>query len=335
MEPVTVIEVERGEAGERAFFEVPARLYGAEPFYRPEDEAQVRWSFDPRRNPAFDGGQARRWVALRGGEPVGRMAAFWRADRERGGLGFANLPPAGDVAEALFGAAERWLAERGARGWEGPTHFGERDRYCGLLVEGSLPTLPLENQHGPWEEAHWSGRAERRFELITFRLDFADVDRARLGAVMRRAGPALEVWTGPVEAVAGAMLAIYRAAFDPGRRLRAVSAEDPLEHVLASFAGSRVALASVSGEPAGFLSWLEDPELGPKCWGFAADPRRRVLGVAPAVTLGAIGAQEAAGWGSCAVSGIASYSVPVVSYMERTVGARRERIHASYARDLG
>jgi len=85
----------------------------------PGDE---RRRFDPRHNPALEGTTFARWVAWRGGDAVGRIAAFAPdAPADVGYFGFFESVDAPDVATALLRAAERWLAERGARACTGPS----------------------------------------------------------------------------------------------------------------------------------------------------------------------------------------------------------------------
>jgi len=114
----------------------------------PGDE---RRRFDPRHNPALEGTTFARWVAWRGGDAVGRIAAFAPdAPADVGYFGFFESVDAPDVATALLRAAERWLAERGRARVYGPIAINPRDE-IGLLVEGFERPATLLT---PWNPPH-------------------------------------------------------------------------------------------------------------------------------------------------------------------------------------
>lgn len=111
-------------------------------------------ALDRRRNPFFEHGEAEYFIAERGGEVVGRIAAIAnRLHNETHGdkVGFFGFFEAEDdqqVADRLFEAAAAWLRERGFDSMRGPTSFSVNDE-AGLLVQGfdAPPTVMMP--HNP------------------------------------------------------------------------------------------------------------------------------------------------------------------------------------------
>jgi GNAT superfamily N-acetyltransferase len=114
----------------------------------------VAAALDRGKNPFFDHGEAEYFLAERGGEVVGRIAAIAnRLHNETHGdqVGFFGFFEAVDdqqVADRLLEAAAGWLRERGFDTMRGPTSFSVNDE-AGLLVDGfdAPPTVMMP--HNP------------------------------------------------------------------------------------------------------------------------------------------------------------------------------------------
>jgi hypothetical protein len=94
-----------------------------------------------RPHPFYETAQSRSFLALRGGEPCGRVTAIVNEAHERlhgdhcGFFGFFECLDDREAASALFAAAKAWLREQGCRVMRGP--FSPSVNYeSGLLVEG-------------------------------------------------------------------------------------------------------------------------------------------------------------------------------------------------------
>jgi GNAT superfamily N-acetyltransferase len=106
------------------------------------------------KNPFFEHAEAEYFLAERGGEVVGRIAAIAnRLHNETHGdrIGFFGFFESVDdqaVADGLFSAAADWLRARGFDTMRGPASFSVNDE-CGLLVHGfdTPPTLMMP--HNP------------------------------------------------------------------------------------------------------------------------------------------------------------------------------------------
>ena len=129
------------------------RLYRNEPNWIPPLVAERRAFLDRSKNPFFSHAEAQFFLALRDGEPVGRISAH--LDRhfnefqgnDWGMFGFFESEDDPAVAGALLDAAQAWLRDRGRDRMVGPMDFTTNDE-CGLLIEGhERKPLILEGWH--------------------------------------------------------------------------------------------------------------------------------------------------------------------------------------------
>ncbi len=132
----------RGELA--AFVDLPWEVYGGEPQWIPPLKASVRQLLDSGHHPFYGGGQAAErelFMAWEGDRPVGRVAAIVNHvhnrvhDENVGHFGFFESFDRAEVAAALLGAAESWLAGRGLDAVIGPAN-PSTNYECGLLVDG-------------------------------------------------------------------------------------------------------------------------------------------------------------------------------------------------------
>lgn len=114
----------------------------------------MRTLLDRRANPFFQHADAEYFLAERGGQLVGRIAAIHNrlhndthGDRV-GFFGFFECNDDQETADALFAAAGDWLRTRGLETLRGPASFSVNDE-CGLLVEGFETPPTLMMPHNP------------------------------------------------------------------------------------------------------------------------------------------------------------------------------------------
>lgn len=141
-------------ADRKAFLELPYRAYGHLPEWRAPLRFERAAQIDPARNPARARMTCEMMLAWRGGEVVGRIAAFINpAHVERyndgaGHFGFLDtVRPDDDVIAALMASAEGWLRQRGMRKIAGPFNFSVNEE-CGLLIDGFDTPPILMMPHG-------------------------------------------------------------------------------------------------------------------------------------------------------------------------------------------
>lgn len=142
----------------KRFVQVPWLLYNAadHPQWVPPLRASVHDALDDRGNPFYDDAARALFIAVQDGRDVGRIAAIENRAHNRfhddraGFWGFFESVHDQAVADALFNAAEGWLATRGLATMRGP--FNPSTNYeCGLLVDGfdNRPTF-MTAWNPPW-----------------------------------------------------------------------------------------------------------------------------------------------------------------------------------------
>lgn len=123
------------------FLDFPYAHYAGHPFWVAPLRMDQAKALDPKKNPFFEHGAAALFLAERGGEVVGRIAAIENGEHLKkyadgnGFFGFFETVEDYAVAEALLDAAAAWLRGRGLTGMRGPTNPSMNDT-SGLLVEG-------------------------------------------------------------------------------------------------------------------------------------------------------------------------------------------------------
>lgn len=138
MDRIQVIPV-RGKKELSAFLRLPWKIYRDDPAWVPPLLLERKHLLS-RRHPYFKHAEAQFFLALRQGEPVGRISA--QIDR----LALARYGPVGhwglleavedeEVFAALFQAVEKWLKDRGMKRLLGPFNLSINQE-CGLLIKG-------------------------------------------------------------------------------------------------------------------------------------------------------------------------------------------------------
>jgi hypothetical protein len=138
--PVQIVPVESGK-GRLAdeFIELPHRIYRGCDRWVPQFRRDVR-AILSRRNPFFRESSAAFFLARRGSETVGSIAAFddapfnaWHKTKT-GHFHFFDVYEDPEASHALFDAAMGWMRSRGLTTAQGPIGFGIMG--MGILVEG-------------------------------------------------------------------------------------------------------------------------------------------------------------------------------------------------------
>ncbi len=166
----------------------------------------VRALLSRRKNPFFEHAETEYFIAERGTEVVGRIAAISnRLHNETHGdrvgfFGFFETVNDQAVADALLAAAADWCRERGHDLLRGPASFSVNDE-CGLLVDGFEHPPTIMMPHNPrhyvdlLERAGfvkardllvYQGGSEERFHPVPERLARGtDLIRRRQGITLR------------------------------------------------------------------------------------------------------------------------------------------------------
>ncbi|MEE1120282.1 MAG: N-acetyltransferase [Prevotella sp.] len=125
----------------KLFAEYGNRLYAQCPYAVPELAFDILDTFDAKKNAAYEFCEAQLFLAVRGSEIVGRVAAIinhranetWDVKNVR--FGYLDFINDASVADALLHAVEEWGRERGMTSCQGPMGFTDFDKE-GMLIEG-------------------------------------------------------------------------------------------------------------------------------------------------------------------------------------------------------
>lgn len=125
----------------KLFAEYGNRLYARCPYAVPELAFDILDTFDAKKNAAYEFCEAQLFLAVRGSEIVGRVAAIinhranetWDVKNVR--FGYLDFIDDASVADALLHAVEEWGRERGMTSCQGPMGFTDFDKE-GMLIEG-------------------------------------------------------------------------------------------------------------------------------------------------------------------------------------------------------
>ncbi len=173
----------RGFSDLRAFIDLPYRLHAGTPWVPPLKLERYMF-MSKKMNPYFSHGEAEYFLARKEGRVVGRITAqidhaFNEFHQNRwGNFGFLEFEDDQEILDALLGAAEGWLRERGRDRMVGPMDFQLNDE-SGVLTEG-FDLQPLIRQ--PWHPAYYQQRCEaaglsKAHDLYSYWLDVSDRDQ--------------------------------------------------------------------------------------------------------------------------------------------------------------
>ncbi|MEM6972896.1 MAG: dATP pyrophosphohydrolase [Pseudomonadota bacterium] len=164
-----------------AFIRLPGRISAGDPHWVEPLHLDRRHFMDAGRNPFFTHAEVAFFLAMRDGQPVGRISAQIDAlappaeGRKLGMFGMVAFEDDPAVPGALFETAEGWLRDRGAEVVRGPYDLGPNQE-CGALVEGFDTPPFLLITHNPRHVApaiEAQGYAKAR-DLLSYRVTVRD-----------------------------------------------------------------------------------------------------------------------------------------------------------------
>ncbi len=126
---------------QKQFLELPWTIYRGDPHWIPPLRKNQRELVGFARHPFYEHSQAQAFLALRDGQPCGRVLAIVNTrhielyQEKRGFFGFFECVDDSEVAGELFVAAKAWLAEREILDVRGPVN-PSLNYECGLLIDG-------------------------------------------------------------------------------------------------------------------------------------------------------------------------------------------------------
>lgn len=135
------VEAVKNEDDLRAFITFPWKVYEGDPYWVPPLISERFEFLDPKRNPFFEHARAEYFLARRGEQVVGTIAAFTNEKYNEfqgvnlGFFGFFEVLDDPEAAQALLDTAEAWAKGAGHEAILGPAQFSTNDE-VGLLVDG-------------------------------------------------------------------------------------------------------------------------------------------------------------------------------------------------------
>ncbi len=142
------IKTVQTQADQRAFMRLPWLVYEDDPYWVPPFFSEQLALMDREHHPFYKHAEVEFFLARRGDEVVGRIAAFTNHrhiqfhDENIGFFGFFEVLDDPDAAQALLDTAEEWARDHGHEAIRGPAQFSTNEE-CGLLVDGfdDLPRI--------------------------------------------------------------------------------------------------------------------------------------------------------------------------------------------------
>ena len=126
---------------EAAFLDLPYRLYKYEPSWRAPLRFERKEQLSPKKNPALHHITRQLFLAKRGNDVVGRIAAFVNQAHQKhhadkaGHFGYFDCEADVLTGTALLAAAQDWLVLQGCEKMIGPAQWSVNEE-CGLLIDG-------------------------------------------------------------------------------------------------------------------------------------------------------------------------------------------------------
>lgn len=173
--PLTIRKVENAREF-RAFFEFPWQLYKNDPNWVPPLKSMRRGLLDKASNPDWKFLEGDYFVAWRGNQIVGTIAAFINHRHNQtnqdhiGWFGAFEVRDDQEAARALLNTATDWVQTRGYDTIVGPETFSAHGD-CGLLIDGFVrPVLLMPYNYPYYQHMVESAGFQKKEDLYSFHL---------------------------------------------------------------------------------------------------------------------------------------------------------------------
>ena len=177
---VEILPVE-GKAMIRRFLAVPDAVYASDEHWRPQLSFERAAHLDPTKNPGAASVKNRQlFLAMRGGQDIGRIAAFTNpahnahSKSNDGFFGFFDCVAEAPIGMALLDAAETWLWSRNVDKMIGPAQWSVNEE-CGLLIDGfdTPPVVMMPHGHAAYKEMIEAQGFAKATDMLAFQAELA------------------------------------------------------------------------------------------------------------------------------------------------------------------
>jgi len=162
------IDAVRSKRDQKEFVELPFRLYRDDPNWVPPLRRDVNELIDPDKHPFHEHATVELFLARKGDEVVGRIAAVHNDlhlqvhGDKTGFFGLFESIEDAEVSRKLFDAVAAWLKSRGLENMRGPASFSLNEE-AGLLVDGfDGPPVVMMTYNPRWYEQLIEGYGFRK-----------------------------------------------------------------------------------------------------------------------------------------------------------------------------
>jgi len=162
----------------KRFIRLPHKIYADDSVWIPPLNFERKEFFDRKKNPFFKFGKAAYFLALRDGEPVGRITAQVHRDHLKlykddcGFFGCFESVDDSNVAKSLIRSAENWLRQNGLKKIRGPYNFTINSD-VGILVNGfeTPPYVIMSHNPSYYSELLESADLEKVMDVYAWHFD--------------------------------------------------------------------------------------------------------------------------------------------------------------------
>ncbi len=180
-------------SGLKPFIRFPWRVYEGDPYWVPPLLTEVKAKLDREKNPFFEHAAMELFLARRGEEVTGRIAAIIDENHNRAHtekvvfFGLYESLDDPETAAALLDAAAAWGAARGMDVLRGPMNLSMNDE-CAFLAEGfdSPPTIMMPYNPRYYLDLMTACGMAKAKDLFAFRMSRDHVTAAKVAAVVER-----------------------------------------------------------------------------------------------------------------------------------------------------
>lgn len=264
---VTCTPVE-SRADRKAFLNLEKQLYANDPHWVTPLWGERKQLCGFGSHPFYDDADSQAFLARKGGRVVGRVVAIVNHahnrmhQEKRGFFGFFECIDDVQTAEALFEAAQQWLASQGMTEIRGPVN-PSLNYECGLLVEGfdTPPTFLITYNHEYYGALIEAAGFEKSQDLYCYDSSIEDLEDLdpKLQFVINEATKRFRVKTRPIskanfDADVKVFLDIYNQSLQRTWGYVPMS-EDELKHQAKQLklliVPELTSIAEIDGEPVG------------------------------------------------------------------------------------
>lgn len=188
---LTIVDVQT-KAQEQAFLDLPYALYRGEPQWRAPLRFERKEQLSQKKNPTAAVLDRQLFLAMKGEDCVGRIAAFVNPahlaehNEKAGHFGYWDCVSDLEVGRALLETAQEWLRTKGMVKIIGPTSHTVNEE-CGLLVDGfdTPPVLMMPYGRPDYQTMIEGAGFEKAIDMYAFMADLnAGYPRPRVTSMM-------------------------------------------------------------------------------------------------------------------------------------------------------